>query len=50
MPWDIRRHGSQYSVVKESDGKVVGTHPTKERALAQLRALYASEDRESDKR
>lgn len=49
LPWDIRKQGSQYAVVKSSDGRVVGTHPTKGRALAQLRALYASESRDSGK-
>jgi len=42
MPWKIVKRGSQYAVVKESNGKVVGTHPSHAKALAQLRALYAN--------
>ncbi|NDB60363.1 hypothetical protein EB001_18220 [bacterium] len=46
MPWDIK-HGasgcSGYAVVKQGTGELVGCHPTKSRAEAHLRALYASE-------
>jgi hypothetical protein len=46
MPWQIK-HGAAgckgYAVVKESDGKLVGCHPTKSAAAAHLRALYSSE-------
>tara|TARA_R100000963_G_C4629811_1_gene95176 strand:+ start:574 stop:735 length:162 start_codon:yes stop_codon:yes gene_type:complete len=42
MPWDIRKRGSKYQVVKK-DGKVVGTHSTKAKALKQQAALYSSE-------
>ena len=45
MPWQIK-HGAAgckgYAVVKES-GELVGCHPTKSKATAHLRALYASE-------
>lgn len=46
MPWKIKRDVkgcSGYAVVKESDGKLVGCHPTKSAATAHLRALYVSE-------
>lgn len=43
MPWKVQKQGSKYAVVKETTGKVVGTHPTRAKATAQLRALYASE-------
>jgi len=46
MPWKIKQGAagcSGYAVVKESDGKLVGCHPTKSKANAHLRALYASE-------
>jgi hypothetical protein len=46
MPWQIK-HGASgckgYAVVKESDGSLVGCHPSKSAATAHLRALYASE-------
>jgi hypothetical protein len=32
-----------YAVIKDADGEVMGCHETKEKAEAQLRALYASE-------
>ena len=46
MPWQIK-HGAAgckgYAVVKESNGDLVGCHPTKSKALAHLKALYSSE-------
>ena len=42
MPYDIRRSGSQYQVVGP-EGRVMGTHPTREEAVGQQRALYANE-------
>jgi len=41
MPYHIERSGSQYDVV-DDNGKTVGTHPTKGKAVAQVRALYAN--------
>lgn len=41
MPYHIERSGSQYAVVDDK-GKVVGKHPSKTRAAAQVRALYAN--------
>ena len=45
MPWKIK-HGASgckgYAVVKET-GELVGCHPSKSRASAHIRALYASE-------
>ena len=44
MPWKIAKSGNKFAVVKDDgSGKVIGTHPSKAKALAQLRALYASE-------
>lgn len=42
MPYHIEREGSKYKVVTTESGKVVGTHPTKVQAQAQLGALYAN--------
>ena len=46
MPWDINQGASGcsgYAVVKQGTNELVGCHPTKSRAEAHLRALYASE-------
>ena len=43
MPWDIEKRGWKYAVVKRSTGEVEGEHDTWKDAVAQLRALYASE-------
>lgn len=43
MPWNIRRSGSQYEVVQENNGKIVGKHPTRTQAERQVAALYANE-------
>ena len=42
MPWNVQRSGSKYEVVQSQTGRVVGTHPTKDQANAQLAALYAN--------
>lgn len=42
MPYDIRRHGSQYEVVVQGTGRVVGKHPTRVAAERQQAALYAN--------
>lgn len=44
MPWDVRKRGSQWCVVKQGESSPVpgGCHPTKEKARAHQRALYAS--------
>ena len=47
MPWEIKQNAAGckgYAVVKQSDGKLVGCHPSKSRAEAHLKALYASEN------
>lgn len=41
MPYNIQSRGSNFVVVDDS-GKIVGTHNTKEQAIAQQRALYAN--------
>lgn len=48
MPYQVKRTGDcpdskPWAVVKESDGKVMGCHETKEQANAQLAALNAAE-------
>jgi hypothetical protein len=42
MPWRVERRGSQWVVVKEATGEVVGRHGSREEAEAHRRALYAN--------
>lgn len=49
MPYEVVKKGSKWVVVKESSGKVIGTHPTRAAAVKQMRALYASEGKKDDK-
>ena len=44
MPYEIVKRAGQFVVRKQGgDQKVHGTHPTRAKAIAQLRALYAAE-------
>lgn len=45
MPYKIEKQGDKYCVVKETDGKVMGCHPTEAEARDQQKALYANEDK-----
>ena len=50
MPWHVTNKAkgcSGYAVVKDDNGEVVGCHPNEKDAVAQLRALYASETNKS---
>lgn len=47
MPYHIERRDDQYRVLKDDDDAVMGTHPTKAEAEAQMRALYAAEGRKT---
>lgn len=42
MPYHIEQDGNKFKVVVDATGKVVGTHPSKAQAQAQLGALYAN--------
>lgn len=45
MPWAVERRGQDWVVVVTEGpkkGKVAGTHASKEKALAQVKALYAN--------
>ena len=45
MPYEIVKRAGQFVVKKKGgDGRVHGTHPTRARAIAQMRALYAAEN------
>lgn len=41
-PYRIEKDGNEFIVVKISDGKVMGRHPTRDKATAQFRALEAA--------
>ena len=43
MPWRVDKRDGRFCVVKESDGSQVACHDTEAGAMAQMRALYASE-------
>lgn len=43
MPWQVKARGDEWCVFKEGDSEPVGCHASRERALAQQRALYANE-------
>lgn len=46
MPYEVKRRGSKFVLKKKGEGgRVLGTHPTRAKALAQMRAVYASEGR-----
>lgn len=42
MPYHIKHEGNKYKVVVDATGRVVGTHPSKAQAQAQLGALYSN--------
>jgi uncharacterized membrane protein (UPF0127 family) len=42
MPWKVEKQGEQFCVVNSQTGKTVHCHPTRDKALAQMRALYAN--------
>ena len=42
MPWEIKKSGKKFLVVKEGTNKVVGTHSSRDAAVRQQRALYAN--------
>lgn len=43
MPYSIMKDGEKYCVVKKSDGKKMGCHPSREAAMKQMAALHANE-------
>jgi hypothetical protein len=42
MPYAIKKSGNQWKVVNRETGRVLGTHPSKVKAEAQLKAVYAN--------
>ncbi len=43
MPYAIKKRGNKYAVVKKDGSKTFGSHSSKGKAQAQMRALYANE-------
>ncbi len=43
MPYDIRKHGNKYEIVRKDDGVVVGHSDSKSMAEASVRARLAGE-------
>jgi hypothetical protein len=43
MPYEVRKKGSKHCVYKKGTDKEFGCHPSRSKALAQLRALYAND-------
>jgi len=42
MPWQVKKIGEKWHVIRESDGKDEGESSSKEKAEAHRRALYAN--------
>lgn len=49
MPWKIERREGRYCVINEDDGENEGCHDSRAEAEAQMRALYASENRAAER-
>lgn len=45
MPWHVEQREDEWCVIKDADGESEGCHESEEKAKAQMRALYASENR-----
>jgi hypothetical protein len=43
MPYHIERHGKKFNIVRDTDGKVVGSSDTREKAESSIRARLAGE-------
>lgn len=49
MPWHVEERDGEFCVIKDDDGENEGCHDSEEKAKAQMRALYSSENREEPK-
>ena len=45
MPYNIKKKGTQFQLILERTGKVLGTHPSKEAAQKQIGAIESSKKR-----
>ena len=48
MPWKIEKQDDEWCVVKEDDGSIEGCHPSEDEAMAQMRAMHASENEDKE--
>jgi len=46
MPYEIVKRSGKFCVLKKTDGSLIRCHATRADALAQMRALYANEEKE----
>ena len=42
MPYNVVKKGSKYFVENKNTGRVMGHHDTKDKAMSQMKALYAN--------
>ncbi len=40
MPYAVNKRGEKWVTINSETGHVKGTHPTKEKAMSQMRLLY----------
>lgn len=45
MPYDIYHRGGKWEVRKRDSKELLGTHDTREEAVKQIQAVYASEEK-----
>lgn len=48
MPYEVKPNGEKFEVVNKDNGKVMGSHASRAKAEAQMRALYANEPEASE--
>lgn len=46
MPYEIEEKGKKFIVSRQSTGRVIAAHKTKDKAIAQIKSLYAKENGE----
>lgn len=49
MPYSIEKKGDQFCVYNNDTGEKVGEHDTRQKAVAQMRAIMANEGKDSKK-
>ena len=45
MPYKVKQRKDKWVVINTQTGEVKGTHRSKAKAMSQMRALYANEDK-----
>lgn len=50
MPYSVKKlPGGRYATIVSATRKVVGRHPSRDKAIKQIQAIYANEEREGKK-